>query len=190
MTTWSFKSITAGAVCLALAGCATVPTEEPPATDGALSSAVLARGTVALAPPEGYCIDQESLSDTFALMARCGSLGGTTQFGAPVAVITAAVASQTVAASIFGRAFATDSETILSRRQAESITLTHVKGTPPSPGMRDVYWRGISQIDGQLLGLTIYEAKGGASLGEQAPDLLRQTLRRTKEKTAARTAAN
>lgn len=193
MNTWSFKCLTAGAVCLALAGCdlpvtgADADASGTP-TDSALPLATLARGSVTLVPPTGYCIDQESLRDSFALMARCDRLGGTTTFGAPVAIITAATVSENSAAG-FGRAFGADSETILARRQKDGFTLLHVKGTPPSPEMRDVFWRGVAQVDSQVLGLAIYQAKGGAELGERAPDLLTQTLRRTIERTATQTAA-
>ena len=69
------------------------------------------------------------------------------------------------------------------------MTLLQIQGTPPSPDMRDVFWRSISQVGGQTLGLTIYESTDGAGLGERAPDLLAQTMRRTKQQTAAQTAA-
>ena len=185
MITWICNRLTVGVVCLILAGCARPIPEDSTVNnpaDDALSSATLADGSIALVPPSGYCIDPESLTDNFALMARCDRLGGPPEFGAPVAVITAATAGS-VPALGFGRVFGTERETIIARREAEGVTLLQVKGTPPIPTMRDVFWRGISKIEGKMLGLAIYESKDSAPLGEQAPDLLAQTLRRTKART-------
>lgn len=188
MTTWTSKGLVAGAMCLALAACDDIAALDGGSGDvvamNALPSAKLARGSVTLVPPVGYCIDKRSLRASFALMARCDTLGGTATFGAPLALITATTvgvkASQTA-----GNSFGTTSETVLARRQSDTLTLIQVKGTPPSPDMRDVFWRGIGQVGDQVIGMAIYEAAGGADLGERAPDLLAQSMRRTKAQTAA-----
>lgn len=184
MTTWTFKGLAAGAICLALAGCSefggsTFGAGNGDAVDG-LTSATLARGAVALVPPPGYCIDSRSLRASFALMARCDTLGGTTTFGTPLALITATAVRATGRASDLGAT----GEDILSQRQFEDLILLEVKGTPPSAGMRDVFWRAIAPVGDQVLGLAIYEAQGGSGLGERAPDLLAQAMRRTQAQTA------
>jgi len=185
MITWNSKSLAAGALLLALAGC-----ENPGGTGGtiagsALTSAKLARGAVTLVPPVGYCVDKRSLRASFAIMARCDTLGGTATYGAPLAVITAA----TVASATSAAAGGSQNETILSRRQLETVTLLRVKGKPPSPNMRDEFWRAVGLVGDQVIGLAIYEAANGADLGELAPELLVQTMHRTREQTTAAAAA-
>ena len=185
MITWTSKALLAGAMCLALAGCDDIANTAGTASGDGLPFAKLARGEVYLVPPAGYCIDKRSLRPSFAILARCDTLGGTATYGAPLAVITATTVAQTATAP----AATPEGETILARRDGQSTTLLQVHGTPPSPDMRDVFWRSISQVGGQTLGLTIYEPTDGAGLGERAPDLLAQTMRRTKQQTAAQTAA-
>ncbi len=182
MTTWISKRLFAGAMFLALASCVEVAgTGGGRASGSGLPFATLARGAVTLVPPFGYCIDKRSLRPSFALMARCDTLGGTATFGAPLALITAATVAQNGSASVAGP----QDETILARRQTETLTLLQVRGTPPSAEMRDVFWRALGQVGNQLVGLAIYEAAAGPALGESAPDLLAQTMRRTRAQTAA-----
>lgn len=181
MITWISKAITAGALCLALASCDELAGTIGAAQGNGLPFAKMARGSVTLVPPVGYCIDKRSLRTSFALMARCDTLGGTATFGAPLALITAATVAQNGSGSVAGP----QDETILTRRQSETLTLLQVKGKPPSAEMRDVFWRGIGQVGDQVIGLAIYEAVGADSLGESAPDLLAQTMRRTRAQTAA-----
>ena len=188
MTTWTFKGLAAGAILLALAGCdGTGAPGGSGATTGAvyaLPSATLSRGSVTLVPANGFCVDKRSLRARFALLARCDTLGGQGTYGAPLAVITATAIDQSRVRSGATASFGADGEVIVDRRQYDSVLLLQVKGTPPSPDMRDVFWRAVAQVGDQMIGLAIYEAAGGAGIGEQAPDLLRQTMRRTQERTA------
>lgn len=185
MTTWTSKGLLAGAFCLALAGCDDLVTSGTASGANALRAAKLARGAVTLVPPPGYCIDKRSLRANFAVMARCDTLGGTETFGAPLAVITAT----TLPATTGGTEPEPQSEAILSRRKSPGLTFIQINGTPPSPDMRDVFWRGTGRVGDQVLGLAIYEAKDGIALGELAPDLLAQTMRRTKGETERAAAA-
>ncbi|WP_299721903.1 hypothetical protein [uncultured Tateyamaria sp.] len=181
MITWISKALCAGAICLALASCDDFASTGGAAPGSGLPFAQLARGAVTIVPPVGYCVDKRSLRARFALMARCDTLGGTATFGAPLALITAAAVAPGDSASVSGP----EDETILDRRQGQTLTLLQVKGKPPSAEMRDVYWRAIGQVGGQVVGLAIYEPADGAALGERAPDLLAQTMRRTRAQTAA-----
>jgi len=190
MITWTSRpracrSLAVGAFLLALAGC-----EAPGGAGGTnagstLTSARLARGAVTLVPPVGYCVDKRSLRASFAIMARCDTLGGTATYGAPLAVITAA----TVASATSAAAGGSPNETVLSRRQLGTVTVLRVKGKPPSPDMSDEFWRAVGLVGNQVIGLAIYEPAGGAGLGEVAPQLLAQTMRRTRAQTTAAAAA-
>lgn len=189
MITWisrprTQRSLAAGALLLALAGCET-PGGAGGTNAAGLTSARLARGAVTLVPPAGFCVDKRSLRTSFAIMARCDTLGGTATYGAPLAVITAA----TVASATSAAAGGAQNETILSRRQLQTVTLLRVKGKPPSPDMRDEFWRAVGLVGDQVIGLAIYEPAGGAGLGELAPELLNQAMHRTRVQTEAAAAA-
>lgn len=132
-----------------------------------------------IAPP-GFCIDRHSLGQSFALMARCDTLGSRGVPDAPLAVITAA----TIAVQDRG-GVDTGMERVLTRQNGDNVTLLQVQGGPPSEQMRDVYWRGVGQVGNQTVGLAIYEAENGAELGELAPQLLIQTMKRTQNQSTA-----
>ncbi|WP_299285174.1 hypothetical protein [uncultured Tateyamaria sp.] len=180
MSTWTCKGLIAAAF-LALVGCdeaAFGPSSQ------ALLSADLGNSGVRLVPPQGYCIDRRSLRASFALMARCDTLGGERSVAVPLAVITATATPRLDDAA----SAATNSETVLGRLRTSTLAMVQVRGTPPSPTLRDVYWRGVGDVGDHVLGLAIYESKDGANLGEQAPELLVQAMQRTLSQTAARTA--
>ncbi|WP_415404867.1 hypothetical protein [Tateyamaria sp. SN3-11] len=180
MTTWTCKGLLAGAACLALAGCDDFPGLAPSASQ-ALTSAQL--GRVMLVPPTGYCVDKRSLRQSFALMARCDTLGGDASGGAPLALITATTAPAVggVRADDLGNG----QETVLSRSDTDTLSLIQVRGTPPNARLRDVYWRAAGRVGDQVVGLAIYEAAQGANLGTLAPDMLKQTMQRTQDQSAA-----
>ena len=190
MTTWTSEVLLAGAMCLALAGCDDLAALDTGSGGGnALASATLARGAVILVPAEGFCVDKRSVRAEFALMARCDTLGSKTTFGAPLAIITAATVSQAAANGGANAGFGPEGETVLVRRQTETMTLLKVRGTPPGPEMRGEFWRAIGPVGDQLVGLAIYEAADDAELGERAADLLARTLRRTRAQTDRQTVA-
>lgn len=179
MITWTSKAFLAGATCVALAGC-----DELAGFGGAQSNglpfASLAGGSVSLVPPVGYCVDKRSVRQRFAVMARCDTLGGDASFGAPLAVITAAAVDQGTDAGA-----GSGNETVLTRRTSGTLTLLEVNGSPPSPEMRNVYWRAVGPVGDQVIGLAIYEGENGEPLGESAPSLLTETMQRTRARTAA-----
>ena len=186
MTTWTCKGLIAGAV-LALAGCdefggLTSDTSAEPVLG--LTSAQLGRGAVTLVPPSGFCVDKRSLRQSFALMARCDTLGGPAARGAPLALITATTTANTGAIRVSANDLGSSGETILAQSERSSVTLVQVQGTPPDPGMRKVYWRAAGQVGTHVVALAIYEAQGGATLGELAPDLLAQTMQRTQARSS------
>ena len=151
------------------------------------ASAELGQGGVTLVPPTGFCIDKRSLRASFALIARCDTLGGTGASGAPLAVITATTVMATGAPGPDD--LGNGQETVLSRTDTDALSLIQVRGTPPSPDMADVFWRGAGQIGEQVLGLAIYEGAQGGQLGRLAPELLVQTMERTLDQSAIKQAA-
>jgi hypothetical protein len=186
MNTWTFRDLVCAGAILALASCDEIgglglsaSSETRP-----LPSATLGRGAVALVPPTGYCVDARSLRQSFALMARCDTLGAKPVYGAPLAVITATATARTGDSIITVDDLGNSDEKVIERTELDDITLIQVQGTPPSPAMRNVFWRAVGQIGDLAVGLAIYEAADGAQLGRQAPRLLVQTMRRTIAKSA------
>ena len=100
MTTWTSKHLIALGLASVLGACEAMDTGTTllaglaPLEDAALpavplTQAMMMRGGVTLVPPSGYCIDPESLSHKFALMARCDNMGAATGGeGAPAGVLT------------------------------------------------------------------------------------------------------
>ncbi|MEL6450571.1 MAG: hypothetical protein AAFQ19_04875 [Pseudomonadota bacterium] len=183
MNTWTCKGLLVAALCLGLTGCdeggagLSFAVLTPHAPSQALTEAELGRGALTLVPPNGFCIDKRSLRHSFALMARCDVLGADGGAGAPLAVITATavVAAQDQARTVLKAA----GEVVLSERSDDAVALVQVRGTPPMPMMRDVYWRATAQVGDHLLGLALYQPDSAGDLGSTAPDLLVQTMRRT-----------
>ncbi|MEL6564169.1 MAG: hypothetical protein AAFQ59_06970 [Pseudomonadota bacterium] len=190
MNIWTSKVGAAALVCLTLAACEDgfgLPGAGLP--DDGLRSATLSRGAVMLVAPPGFCIDRRSLRARFALMARCDTLGSTGADDAPLALITVTTVPSTTDTALTGDALGTQSETVLDREDRSGLTLIRVRGTPPSPALRETYWRAASRVGTEIVGLAIYEAEDGAPLGPQAPRLLQEAMQRTQDQTVAMTVA-
>ncbi|WP_299139315.1 hypothetical protein [uncultured Tateyamaria sp.] len=187
MNTWTCKGLVAGTALAVLAGCDDIGQIDlgGAATPAPLLTAELGRGAVTLVPPDGYCIDQRSLRASFALIARCDTLGGETGLGQPLAIITATTVAALDGQDVSPATLGANGETVLNSTTTDTLTLAQVRGTPPGPGVRDVFWRAVGTIGTQAVGFAIYEAADGPELGDDAPALLIQTMTRTQSQTAA-----
>ena len=187
MNTWTCK------VCALLLGSLTLAACEgglPGAeSDEGIRSAPLGQGAVMLVAPSGFCIDARSLRARFALMARCDTLGANGAGDAPLALITATTVPTNGDGPIVADDLGGSSETVLDRADRDGLTLVQVRGTPPSPELRETYWRAAGRVGDQIIGLAIYEAQDSAPLGPRAPRLLEQTMQRTQDQTVAITVA-
>lgn len=191
MTTWTSKGLGTIAACLALAGCDDLGGLNLGLSGQAapLAFAELARGTVTIVPPSGFCVDPKSLRQNFALMARCDVLGGDGGQGLPPAVITATSIDTGAGATVAPAQPGTGSETVLTRRDTPMLSMVQVQGNPPIADARGTYWRGAGRIADQTIGLAIYQASDGIALGPLAPELLVQTMQRSHNRTTAKAAA-
>lgn len=195
MTTWISKPALAVTACFALTACDALPSlpvldslsapKDGPAV--ALSQTKMANGAFTLVPPQGFCIDQSTLKQRFALMARCDTLGiADGAAGAPVGIITASVTpvaspdtlpSPTETADAFKLARISDIHTDLN-----TVTF-RAEGTPPSPDLGIAHWRGTVRIGGQLLGIALYGPKDGRAVSAEGLGLLNGLIRRSREAT-------
>ncbi|MBY5933315.1 hypothetical protein KUV51_09925 [Tateyamaria omphalii] len=183
MSTGTSKGVLLGTLLLGLAACEDFGAFDLGGTgqNHALSNAQLGGGVIKLMPPPGFCVDKRSLQRSFAIMARCDTLGGQLTTEAPLAVITATTVEVEDAARISTSGFENASETVLQRSDDGTLALVQVKGTPPGADMRDTYWRGAARVGNLVLGLTAYEGANSTELDQGAPNLLKQILERTQE---------
>ncbi|WP_052249571.1 hypothetical protein [Tateyamaria sp. ANG-S1] len=181
MSTGTCKGLLLGAALLGLAACEDFAGLDLGGSgqNFALSNAELSGGAIKLMPPPGFCVDRRSLRDSFALMARCDTLGGRQTAEAPLAIITATTVPAAGAAAISTAQFEGASETVLQRSDDGPLALVQVTGGPPSADMRTTYWRGAAQVGNHVLGLAAYENADSAALDLMGQSLLTQTVERT-----------
>ena len=183
MNTWTCRVCALLLGGLTLAACeGGLPGAGP---DEGVRSASLGQGAVMRVAPAGFCIDARSLRARFALMARCDTLGARGAGDAPLALITATTVPTNGNGPILPDDLGSSAETVLERADRDGLTLVQVRGTPPSPELRETYWRAAGRVGDQIIGLALYEAQDGAPLGPLAPRLLEQTMQRTQDQTVA-----
>lgn len=155
-----------------------------------LSEARLANGAVTLKPPAGYCIDARSLSDRpgggFALIGSCASLTGEAAgvFVEPAIITISVSPAEDGGVSTDSRAFQTalGRGRILKAVSRDDLSLLQVEGgasVPPSADPR--HWRGLTSVQGQILGLALYAGADSPMIGDQGMAMmidLADTIRR------------
>lgn len=176
MNTWISKALLIASCWVA--GCDGAGLVPESGSDG-LQTVPLSGGAVMLSAPNGFCVDRFSLGASFAVMARCDTLGASGAADAPLAVITATTVAAAQDNPFAADTFGFGEERVLNRQERGAIALVQVKGTPPDPNLDDTYWRSAGQVGDQILGLAIYSPRGADDLGVKAPALLAQTMRRT-----------
>lgn len=160
------------------------------ATPAPLRQAAMANGALTLVAPEGYCIDKRSLKSSFALLARCDTLGAPQgAYGAPLGLITVSlstappnappITAQTMEAALSGGK-------VLDRRETKDAVLLRVQGTAPArKGLSATYWRGTGQVGSHLVGLAMYGAADSGATGPEGGQVLDRLMQRTRTQAAA-----
>ncbi|MBM1832745.1 hypothetical protein [Pseudosulfitobacter pseudonitzschiae] len=175
---------------MALAGCDVGggATSAPP------RQAVMANGALTLVAPEGFCIDKRSLKSSFALLARCDTLGDPDgAFGAPLGLITVSLSTAPAGAppiTAQSMEAALSDGTVLDRRETKDTVLLRVRGTAPArEGLSATYWRGTGQVGSHLVGLAMYGADDSGATGAEGGQLLDRLMQRTRAQAAAQVVA-
>lgn len=195
MNTWTSKVFFVVASLALVAGCTPMPdsaaADTSPATrsKAQLTTAELARGVV-VNSPDGFCVDPDSLTKTFALMARCGALVEGAQSGdAPRAVITVSLPRMALSTELPSpEDLVDDAEALLNAQPGADLNLAQVAGIAPAEGLSGRYWRGAGKLGRNVVGLAIYPAAGGPDLDSDGARLLRQTFTRMKAQGSQRPA--
>jgi hypothetical protein len=200
MNTWNSKPIAALSIIVLLSACDGTDTGTsllanitPPA-DAALpavplTQALMMRGNVTLVPPNGYCIDAESLSQSFALMARCDTLGAATGgAGAPTGVLTVSLTRSKKNADLPTPqevTTATSLGTPENTRGNDSSVVFKTTGSAPSPDLSPEHWRSVSKIGNYIMGAALFGPKDRRAVSPEGADLLEEMIKRTMAKTNA-----
>lgn len=147
----------------------------------ALSQARMAFGEVTLVPPPGYCIDERSLKQQFALMARCDALGvPSAAAGAPLGIITASFAPWVEGAPLPTPAETADALKLQTINDpivdGESVTF-RATTTKPRAGAAAAQWRGTARVGGQIMGLALHAPEDGRALSSEGRALLAAVIR-------------
>lgn len=190
MTTWSCKSALAGAALLALAACEDGQSMSflegigSAPRNVALSRSQMANGAFTLVPPRGFCIDRRNLSQRFALLARCDTLGAPDQIGgAPLAIITISVTPGGADVSLPTAQHVADAARLarVDANTSDNNAITfRAEGPPPVAGLDDRHWRGTARVGDYLMGVAVYGPSGGRAISTEGREVLNELIRRTR----------
>lgn len=149
-------------------------------------------GTVAIAGPSGFCLDEPATridrDGAFVLLGDCGLLGKDRAKARPVgAVLTASLeadgagsvsgigrlAETTTGRALVGQSGSGAGVKVLATREAEGAVflLVEDQGRKPVPGLKSRFWRGFLDINGHLVVLSVLAFEGGAVDDQQGLNL-------------------
>lgn len=193
MTIWTFKTTAAALGLLTLSACGDVvdlpvlggltQPNDAPVTPVALSQTLMANKAFTLVPPNGFCIDQSSLTQRFALMARCDTLGVTDGAGgAAVGIITVSVTSESRTDGL-----PTPQQTADALKLARITDVTQkndkitfrAEGTPPVADVDVRHWRGSFAAGGKLVALGLFGPKDGRAVSAEGREILDDLITRS-----------
>jgi hypothetical protein len=181
MSTWISSAPCAGAVALALSGCAGGPPVGEGDTGEALRQVTVARGAIEVSGPPGYCIDPAALRDgpreSFVLLASCAILEGVALAGAEPAILTVTVSEPEPEVATPGAAelaAAAGGAGVLSAREADGLSLVHLDrgGDAVLPRGDARHWRGATRRGERMIGLAVYAPSDGRLAGPDGGALL------------------
>lgn len=200
MITWSSKPIAALSTIALLSACdvadtgaslleSITPPQDATLPAVPLTQAKMMRGNVTLVPPIGYCIDAESLSQSFALMARCDTLGAATGgASAPLGVITVSLVRNAKNAALPTPQEITTATGLGApedTRQGESSVIFKTKGSTPSPDLSPIQWRSVSRVGDYTMGAALFGQEGRRAVSSEGADVLEEMIKRTSGKSSA-----
>ncbi len=200
MTIWTCKPLAALSLLGVLGACdattggegllaALTPPEDAALPAVPLTQATMMRGGLTLLPPSGYCIDPDSLTQSFALMARCDALGASTQSAdAPVGVMTVSLARSGLAPALPSAqelAAASNLGAPTDARQSEQSVVFQTTGSPPSSDLSSTHWRSISKVGRITMGAALFGPEGQRAVSSAGAELLEEMISRTTAQTSA-----
>lgn len=194
MNTWTFKAFAGLALAGALSACDSAPAKgfmaglsnltKPGADKAPLTQALMMQGEITVSPPSGFCIDAETLSETFALLARCDALGArVADAGAPMGVMTLSAArpinkKATVTADVLTEAAGMAPAVDVS--ESDGIQIFRATGEPPTADLSEGHWRGTTRMGPFVLSVALYGPEDGRAVSTEGAGVVRQLILQTK----------
>ncbi len=186
MNTGIFKAI-ALCIAIALAGCGDVeglgflqpPEDGAPVSVKPFTQVEMVQGGVTLVPPAGFCVDPVSVTQTFALLARCDVLGGRNgALDAPLGIMTVSFAKAPNRDALSSATLASSqtSGTVVKQETLAGRTMVQLRGTAPAERFSDVHWRTVDQINGFDVSVALYAPKGSPALSTRGPAIMARVL--------------
>jgi len=219
MTIWSSRQLALTGLPLLLAGCLAAPKvtqRQFNINRPAPETIAVANKSVIIGGPPGYCIDKGAsrlAGDTaFVLLGSCASISRDAAADAPAVpgLLTASVARDSGAEGKIGldalesyigsargkAALARDGQEssvqILETVRADDALFVHLKDTSvnPTPGLDDTYWRGLFDLNGRLITVSVVSFSTRPLSSERGFATLSAFSSRIRRETPAQTAAS
>jgi len=154
-----------------------------------LTQAFMMRGAVTLVPPMGYCIDPDSLTQSFAIMARCDTLGAASGgSGAPPGVLTVSLsrnakdAALPTAQEIATAAGVSSPQNV---QQTDTNVVFKASGVAPAPGLSPDHWRSVARVDRFSMGAALFGPHKHRAVSPEGASILHDLIKRTTDTTSA-----
>lgn len=139
-----------------------------------LTQAQMMQGAVTLAPSSGYCIDPSSLRQSFALLARCDTLGGKHgALDAPLGVMTVSLAPSSGAALTLDAVVnAAQGTKIVERFDKQGLEIARATALEAEAGMSKTHWRAVTQINQIDLSIALIAPAESAAIGGYGREMI------------------
>jgi hypothetical protein len=155
-----------------------------------LIKAQMVSGAVTLVPPSGYCIDPSSLTQAFALMARCYLLGSESGGqDAPIGILTASIAKSRGAPLTAASIAQSSNSEIVEQLDFDGLDIVRSKTETPPQGLSKNHLRATAQIDGYDLSLALFSPAGSAAQGPRGPLMLQNLVQASQDASVAKDVA-
>ena len=182
------KTIVTLTALTVLSACSEGPVFDLLQNDGTtpLIKAQMVEGAVTLVPPSGYCIDSSSLTQTFALMARCDLLDAENgALNAPIGLLTASFATNNgQALSAADVAFASNA-VVIETIDTGGLEIVRAKTDTPPNGLAKTHYRAATQIDGFDLSLALFSPPESEAQGARGTEMLRNLIKTSQDASIA-----
>jgi hypothetical protein len=139
-------------------------------------------------PPQGYCIDKRTLTQSFAAISRCDTLGATdVGAGQALGLVTASIVPFEGDADLPSLLAGSVPEgaTVLERSDTKSISVVRLDGASVD-GLDETYWTGLARIGPGLARVSLYASDAEALNKAARARLLSSFVAESNRATAAK----
>jgi hypothetical protein len=155
-----------------------------------LIKAQMVQGAVTLVPPSGYCIDRASLTQSFALMARCDLLNAKNgALDAPIGLLTASLANSSGHALSPADLAAAGNATVVETLGEGDLEIVRAQTQTPPEGLSETHYRMAAQINGFDLNLALFSPSDSEAQGSRGVSMLQNLVTASQDASIATSVA-